>query len=326
MTVVLPAAAEELRVRAGSKAWHKARRSGIGASEISAALGISPYSSPRELYWRKRGELAEQFDNERMEWGRRLERAILGRFLADHPELKGTRPTIDKLYRSRERAWQLATPDALVWPFEGGLPVVVEIKTGASREEWGEDGTDDVPVHYRAQVMHSMDAVGAFTAYMPVLFNGRDYRCFTIRRDEKDVRVLRARGAEFWQRVLDGNPPPVDGHRATTAAMRGIYDVRDVEQPVIVPAHLVPKINRAKAVQAAAGAMRDRLENELRDWMGVANKAVTPTGQLAATRSSWDEAHFYSSEFRAEHPDLAENFTAPLHKQRLNVKKLKEQQ
>ena len=45
-TMVVPADAPEA-------VWLAARREGIGASEISAVLGISPWESPFSLFWRK---------------------------------------------------------------------------------------------------------------------------------------------------------------------------------------------------------------------------------------------------------------------------------
>lgn len=287
----------DMRVRAGSQRWHAIRRSGIGASEIAATVGLSPYMSATTLYYRKRGDLPEQFDTARMEWGRRLERTILAKFKERHPEL-GPYQT-GKLYRSDERPWQLATPDAVTWL--GSEPVVVEIKTGASRDKWGDEGTDDIPVEYRCQIMQSMDVVGARLAYLPVLFNGRDYREYVIRYDWTDVRILRIRGAAFWERVVGGDPPPVDGHPETTSALRKLWGVED--KIVTIPYDLAQKRERAGAALDRAVEFFERIDNQVRDLVGDAAE-VYANGRVVAKRSQWTQLDLDRTKLRKEHPEL----------------------
>lgn len=275
----------DLRVRAGSKNWHKVRATGIGASEIASVLGLSPYASPRVLYHRKRGELPEAFDNSRMDWGRRLERVILQRFKEDHPEL--SHYTIGRAYRSDRIPWQLATPDATAWSDEfDSTDAIVEIKTGASRDDWGEAGTDEIPIQYRCQVMQSMDVMNARIAYVPVLFNGREYREYVVRYDKAEAHILRTRGAEFWRRVNAGIPPEVDGHHTTSDAMRSLYDV-DPTAVCTVDYDTVTKLQRAKALHKRTTEQVALFENRLRVAMGDSSKAYCD-GVVVATRSTWE--------------------------------------
>lgn len=325
----------DLHVRAGSKNWLAARNSGIGASEIAAALGIAPpsWGSPTALYLRKRGELPDVRDNARMLWGRELEATILRRFLQCHPEFRDGPCLKSRLYRSKEREWQLATPDAVVFdrrfgfaydPVPPGMrrtlegwPVVVEIKTGASKDEWGEEGTDEIPVYYRAQVLQSMDVVGARVAWVPVLFNGRDYREYRVAYDPKDVAILRAKGAAFWRMVQEGTPPAVDGLEATTKAMRIAFGV-EPERSVQVRHDLVLQIERAKVVQRRITQLRARLENELRAAMGEASVAMAGTTVLAK-RSAFEVGVVDLDLLREEHPELVEKYTRKEPRQRLTT-------
>jgi putative phage-type endonuclease len=325
----------DLRVRAGSKNWLAARNTGIGASEIAMALGIAPpsWGSPTSLYYRKRGVLPDARDNVRMLWGRELESTILRRFLKCHPEFREGPHLTGRLYRSKAREWQLATPDAVVFDNRQGFafdkspegvrrtthgwPVLVEVKTGASRDEWGEEGTDEIPVYYRAQVMQSMDVIGARVAWVPVLFNGRDYREYRVARDPKDIAILRAKGEAFWRMVQEGTPPDVDGLEATTKAMRIAFGV-EPERTVQVPHELVMKIERAKVVQKRANELRARLENELRAALGDA--AVGLAGPvLLAKRSTFETSVVDLVALREEHPELVEKFTRKEPRQRLTT-------
>lgn len=306
----------DLRVRAGSKRWHALRNAGIGASEIAAVIGVSPYLSATTLYYRKRGDLPEQGDNARMEWGRRLERTILGRFRESHPEL--THALTGRLYRSDRLTWQLATPDCVTWLGSG--PVVVEIKTGASKDDWGENGSDDIPVHYRCQVLQAMDVTGARVAYLPVLFNGREYREYRVEWDEDDARILRAKGSEFWRRVEQGDPPPPDAHKSTGMTLRGLWDVEPSKE-ILIPLDLAQKYCRALAVQDRIDAVVDRYDNEIRSLMGDARKAWS-NGQVVATRSAWEQNAFDSARFREDHPDLWATYQQKSPRQRFNWKGL----
>src|SRR5260221_100837 len=92
--------------------WLAARRLGVTASEIAVILGISPFDSPFNLYYKKTGQISEDFDNNAMSLGRHLEPWIADRWADEHPdwhiEMAG-------LFASVDRPWQLATPDRLLF-------------------------------------------------------------------------------------------------------------------------------------------------------------------------------------------------------------------
>lgn len=326
----------DLGVRAGSKRWAALRQTGIGASEIALALGIAPptWGSPTTLYLRKRGEVPEVRDNARMRWGRLLEAAILKRFLECHPEFRDGPHLSGRLYRSNEREWQMATPDAVVFDKRQGFaydrrprtiegtPVVVEIKTASSKEGWGEERSDEVPVYYRAQVLQNMDVVGADVAWMPVLFNGSDYREYRIERDKDDLAILRARGAQFWRMVQDGTPPTVDGLEATTRAMRLAWGIED-DKTTQVPRELIERLRRAKALKKRITELHDRYENELRSALQDAGEGLV--GPITvAKRTTYHQRVVDLDALRAEHPEWVEKHTTQEPRNRLTVYTTKE--
>lgn len=329
-------ACTDQRVRAGSKKWLAVRRTGIGASEIAMALGIAPHSwgSPTALYYRKIGGLFDSVDNAAMEWGRRLEATILARFLKCHPEFREGRPITGRLFRNNKRTWQLATPDAIVFdtrtPFaydkvprtSEGVPVVVQIKTASSREHWGAEWTDEIPVYYRAQVLQEMDVVGSRLAWVPVLFNGREYREYVVEWDAKDVHILRTRGADFWGRVLERRPPDVDGYEATTKTLRDVFGVRE-ETRTIIPPDLVEKVRRSKALLKRIEMLHDRHMNELRARMEDAAYGECG-GAVVARRSEYQVNKTDWAAVKESAPDLVAPHTTKETRQRLTVHNLKE--
>lgn len=302
----------DLRTRAGSARWRRLRREHIGASDIAGVMGWSPFTSPTRLYYEKTGVLDDDLGDERMEWGQRSERMILERFREDHP---GEILVTGKMYRSVPHPFAAATPDALN---RGPDPYVVEIKNVAQVDAsgWGK-GDQEIPLHYRCQVMWQMIVTGARLAYVPVLFGYSRYREYVIPYDETDARVLLSRGRRFWEDVEARRPPPLDSHQATTRTMRHAFDVTDTQ--VEIPMSLAERQTRAQAMFKRAKAYADRIDNQVRDVVGDASLVIVRDGdqrRICGRRSSWRQQEFDLARFREEHPDLAEKYTNDVPRQR----------
>lgn len=298
--LVLPPGAPE-------EEWLAARRQGVTASEIAAVLGISPFESAFNLYYAKRGEIPANFDNDRLSLGHHLEPWIAERFAEARADVYLTAPA--GLWASTERDWQLATPDGLIfdvpvatveccgdwngsscWNCPERSPLAVwEGKTYGTYEDWGEDGTDEIPAHYRAQVLWQMDVVGCQVGYVSCLFlSTQQIRTYEIAYDADDVALMRKRGLEFWEQVQAGDVPELDAHAATTGALKALHpDVEDGEE-VTVPADVAEHYRSAKAAVKFAQEDADLAENRLRDAMGDAKVAVDPAGQKVASRSIYE--------------------------------------
>lgn len=302
--------------------WLAARRQGVTASEVAALLGISPFESPFDLYWKKTGQIPEDFDNDRLELGRVLEPYVASRFVKAHPALFLAAPA--GLWGSVERPLQFATPDGLLYDSaavgaecgcdlhdwrcdvneeaacclncpawlttEHLAPVAVwEGKTSGTYEGWGDDGTDEVPAYIAAQVLYQMDVIGVQVGYVSCLFLAtQQIRTYQLTYDTADVELMRTRATEFWQRVQDGNPPDIDGHTATTLALKRLYPGADEAEQAEVPADLATRYRTACDAVKRANERKSGVENEIRAAMGEAKYAIDPAGQKVATRSVYD--------------------------------------
>ena len=279
--------------------WHAARREG-SRSEIAVVMGLAPGSqnSPYALYHRKLGALPEVGDNDAMERGRVLEPYVALKFARQRPDLMVT-GSGRELYAHPDRSWQLATPDRVlcepslskVAAYDAPL-AVLECKTDAGGDDWGDEGTEEIPVHYRAQVLWQMDVLGVTTAFVACLlirsWKVRVYEITLGDQAREDLEVMRAEAEQFRFRLLREDPPAVDWTPATSAALRHLHpdlEDRDVE------IRRMPGIQYRAACKAykAAEQRKKLAENRLRLLLGNGHRVIDGvTGDVIATRQVYD--------------------------------------
>ncbi len=304
---------------ASGEEWHAARRLGVTASEIAVVMGLSPYSSPYALYWRKLGQLPEPEDTAAMDLGRFLEAWVAGRFQERHPQFEVLGDG-RSLFAHGQRDWQLATPDRVLyrslknWDGTRELFAVLECKTSGSYEDWGDDGSGEIPVHYRCQLLWQMDVLGVTTGYVACLFlHSRQVRVYELRMDyfaAEDLKIMRREAARFLARLPEGEipgvPPDVDWTPATAKALRRLHSsVEDVDVPVssqLAGWYRAACRNLRKAEQRKA-----LYENRIRAVLGGGRRAVDPGrgGQVVATRQVYDQRRIDLKLLRARYPETA---------------------
>lgn len=182
----------------------------ISASRIGPMLGVSPWQTPLQLYMELRGELPPKEDNAVLEEGREFEDAIFR---------IGCRKFGYDLYRDAgselTRGNLIGHPDRVAVDRAAGL-VVLEIKHtlfGAEGDEkWGEAGTDQLPEHYRLQLMAYQwmlrDKPGTIADH-GVLFARlvAGVTRYVVKVDEARMQEIDALAGEFLARVREGRPP-----------------------------------------------------------------------------------------------------------------------
>ncbi len=304
---------------ADEAAWLHARRQGVTASEIAVIMGLSPYGSPYELYHRKLGNLPPLADNPAMERGRVLEPVVADMFAGRRYGywMSGDGRT---LYRSGRYGWQLATPDRLLSEIEeadgetqvAGYAAVLECKVTGAWDGWGDDGTDEIPVHYRCQVLWQCDVLGLGEWWLAALHPGRwELRVYHGTVDdqaEADLSMMRTLAREFLGRLHDGDEPDVDWRPATGAALRARYsELEDTD--ALVGARTAISYRAAVRRYEQAKRRKDEMTNRVLAAMGDARRAKTPDGDLVATRTVSTTSRISTSKLRENHPDIAAECT-----------------
>lgn len=195
------------------------RSRGLGGSDIGPMLGLSKWKTPVQLYQEKAGIVpAEPVTGDAALFGILLEDVVAREFM---------RRTGKKVRRKnqtqvhKEHDFLLANIDRDVVGERSGL----EVKTTSAwlQQEWGEEGSDDVPLYYLTQCAHYMEVMNYDRWYLAVLIGGQEFRWFQIERDVMVASNLIDRCKEFWQMVQDKKPPPP----LTPEDLQRLYPVDD---------------------------------------------------------------------------------------------------
>lgn len=192
-----------------SPEWHEARMQGIGASDVAAVLGLSPWQTPLSIYMAKMGVRNEIPENLAF-FGHALEQPIADWIEHAHPELGVISPGTSM--RSVEWPWLTATLDRqLMTDYETAcgqiLRIPIELKTSSafSKDKW----VDGVPLYYAAQVQQQCFILDAPYGWLAVLHGGNEPELYKVVTDWDFITEhLIPKTQEFWeQHVLTKTPP-----------------------------------------------------------------------------------------------------------------------
>lgn len=292
--------------------WLAIRKQGIGSSDAAAAVGLSPYQSPLELWMIKTGRDSElpkidpKDETTPVYWGSLLEPIVAAHY---------TRRTGNKVRRINavlqhpdpDKAWMLANIDREV--IGAGDVQVLECKTA------GEFGArlwrDGVPDYVVCQVQHQLAVTGKAAADVCVLICGQEIQVFRIQRDDALIGRLVELERQFWKFVETDTPPPVDGSDSADRALRCLYpndsgntldfsSDRDLSSAF---ADLVA-IRRDIAEREKIEAL---LKQKIQQQMGDASRAVFETGSVTWKRSK-DGVGIDIDQLLKAFPDLSSRY------------------
>lgn len=274
------------------KEWLEGRKAGIGGTDISAVLGLNPWKTPLDVFLGKTnaGDHNERRPSEAMFWGNALEPIIRQRY-AEIAHASVCPPEFINELFPRSIAWDgqtlieherlpfvLGTPDGIV--YEPGTSLAtrgLEIKTaGFKGAEWGKEGTDEVPDHYRLQVAWYMAITGLEQWDIAALFSGNRLEIFRVQRDQELESMLLNSAVEFWEKhVTPRIPPRVDGTAAWSAHLAKKYAIgtqtflEKVPEADTFAALLTDAQARIKAAEADERLAKNELATLIADNKGV---------------------------------------------------------
>lgn len=285
-----------------SPEWHEARRNGIGASEVAAILGLSPWQTPLQVYRAKMG-VPNEIDEDLAYFGHALEAPIAQWIRDKHPEVGPVEPGISA--RSVEWPWLTATPDRLAG--DVGLVYPIEIKTSSafSKDKWA----DGVPLYYEAQVQTQLAVLGAPHGWLAVLHGGNQPELYRVNRDEEFIQDhLIPKTRAFWEEHVLAQVPP---EPVTSAEAVGLWPGNpdlsvDGGEPLY---ELWGAYGLKQAEQVELSQELDAIKLQLQKAMQDATE-ITYQGRVLFTwKPRKGSTRFDATALKKAHPDIHAAFT-----------------
>lgn len=302
-------------------AFREARRKYLGGSDIAALLGIAPET------WRRNTPLALYLDKDEppkvdtqnvgaKRRGKRWE-GVVGEMLVETLEAQGhkvkvvatnqryTDPEIP--FFASEIDWELLLDD------ETEI-TNVELKTVHPFKvaEWGEDGSDDSPLHYTAQGQWGLGITSRISprkrCIIAALFGADEVRAYPMLPAWDLITDIRQVAYDFWTKhVIPRVPPPpgglVDLARLFPKDVGRTVELGDNEEVVKAIAELWevdPLFDDAKERWNAAEAI-------VKEAMGDA-AIVTINGKKQCSWKTQKDRRVDVTRMKTERPDLYNEF------------------
>lgn len=202
--------------------WLEARKTGLGASDSGAIIGVSKWKSNLQLWEEKVGlRKAEDISNKpQVQYGHDAEEHLRALFALDHPELEVTYESPYKMIFSDKHPFIFATPDGELRERATGRKGGLEIKTTEiqNNSQWAQ-WRGRIPDTYFSQVLHQMIATGWEFVWLRAQIKWRtrngelriEIKDYLIERHEKqeDLEYLEPELVKFWHHVQTKTPPPL---------------------------------------------------------------------------------------------------------------------
>lgn len=249
--------------------WLAARRRGVGASDVPAIVGVSPYASALSV-WIDKTRPPEEDDSEVLTYGREMEGAVLARFARESGKCLGSHPLA--IWRSERWPWMFCTPDAWCCDENSG----VEAKTILP---YGWDG--ELPTSWELQAQAQMAVMGWDRVYIPTYDGGRRFQVFEVERDQGTIGEIADLTKSFWDMVESGTMPE-PGHLDAQALSRYFPPVDAV---MVLSDEDVATIDRIRHLTTIREIYDEELEtakNRLRARLGSAT-AGEKDGEMLVT-------------------------------------------
>lgn len=264
-----------LRADADRDVWLKARKAGIGGSDIAAILGMSRWKTARDVWLDKTDQVV---DAEVVSWPMVRGTALEDPILAWFSDQTGIAHRKVGMQQHKEKSWMLVNPDALT--DDGGL---VEVKTTSFwlRDEWA-DGSADYAV---LQGQWGLAVTGRSHLWVIAAVSDDEPVWERHERDEDLIGVMVEAAERFWFEHVqaDVEPPLMWQDREAIAKA---FPTVEREEPVVGDARLdellVQRADLAAQIKLLEQAKK-QAEAEVIAAIGDADTLLIE-GRIAATR------------------------------------------
>ncbi|MBR4929723.1 MAG: YqaJ viral recombinase family protein [Bacteroidaceae bacterium] len=280
---------------ANHEEWKALRSNYIGGSDAAAVVGLNPFSSRYSLWAEKTGRIPGFEGNLATEVGTFLEEFVAQKFAAE----TGKKVRRDnQSFLNSDYPWAIANIDRDIVGEDAGLEIKTTSELNLKKFKGGE-----YPANYYAQMVHYMAITGKKRWYLAVLIGNREFKWFTLERDEDEIAALMEAEKDFWRLVETDTPPEADGMEATSEAIKTIYPESNgsTVDLYIYRAELARYLSLTKQIKELEG-FRDESANTVKAFLGDAER-----GECEGFKASWKtqtRRTFDGKAFMADHPEM----------------------
>lgn len=275
--------------------WKALRSQYIGGSDAAAVVGLNAYSSQYSLWAEKTGRIPGFEGNLATEVGTFLEEFVSQKFAQETG--KKVRKCNLSIFNS-DYPWAIANIDREIVGEDAGLEIKTTSELNLKKFKGGE-----YPENYYAQMVHYLAITGKKRWYLAVLIGNKEFRWFTLERDEGEIAALMGAEKAFWNLVETDTQPVADGMEATDKAIRSIYPKSNGSSVDLYGYR--EELARYLALAAQIKELeqqRDEAANIVKAFMGASER-----GECDGFRASWKSSTrqtFDIKAFMADHPEM----------------------
>ena len=264
--------------------WLEERKKGIGGSDLAPILGISPYSTALDIYNEKLSLVVkEKTESIAIKFGNILEPVVRDMYV----EVTGEE--MEKHDQIIRKDFMIASIDGLT---KSGK--VLEIKTARNDKGWGEQGTDEIPIHYATQVQHYLMVTGAELADVAVLIAGSDFRIYTVHANKELQDLIFKKEKEFWEMVQNKTPPePQNSNDLSILYPHSSLDSIDITPEIRDKIGLLAILSKEyKDLDVRIESLKFQLKSFMKDSeciLDAGNPIVTYKSTKGRVTTKWEE-------------------------------------
>jgi len=290
----------------------------IGGSDIGAILGLSKFRTPLEVWMEKTGKESKKLDSLPLRFGSFAEEFVASEYARAtgfellHDESVYIHPTHPMMSAHVDR---FILGDGLKKP----ATRLLECKTANpfARGEWGEPGTDQVPMSYLCQCIWYMAITGIEQCDLAVLFGNSDFRIYEIERDLELEALVIKKALHFWNEyVLNDIPPSAQ----TENDYQSLFKRSDSSKTVEANLKTVELIRQLQSLSKQGGdvemqitQIKQHIMNEMKEA-----EALSYKGNVIATwKAPKPSFRLDSKRLEVEEKEIFERFKMPVQNSRL---------
>jgi putative phage-type endonuclease len=296
----------------------------IGGSDIGAILGMSKFRTPLEVWMEKTGKEVRQLDSLPLRFGSYAEEFVA----SEYARATGFELLHDEsIYIHPTHPMMSAHVDRFVLGDDLNKPAtrLLECKTANpfARGEWGEPGTDQVPMSYLCQCIWYMAITGIKQCDLAVLFGNSDFRIYEIARDHELEALVIEKALHFWnEHVLKDIAPPAQ----TEGDYQALFKKSDPSKTIEADPKTIELIRQLQSLSKQSGDVDEQITQIKQHIMSEMQESevLSYQGNVIATwKAPKPSFRLDSKRLEAEEKKVFERFKMPVqNSRRLVIKSL----